>query len=74
MTKQVALSEHAYARLRRQKLPGESFSGAVERLIDHQRKDAAGFIEAMRGVRRIMSPDEHLAMIEADREASREPA
>ncbi len=42
MTKQVALAEATYARLRRNRRPGESFSMAIERLLD-QAKDPTRF-------------------------------
>src|ERR1041384_7233484 len=71
MTKQVALSDHAYARLRRQRLPGESFSAAIERLIEHQAKDPLSFGKRVRGLRKTMTSKELLAMIEADREGTR---
>jgi predicted CopG family antitoxin len=72
MTRQIALSEKAYDRLKRQKLKDESFSDVVERLIDNQLKDPRAFFKAMQKLPWTMTPEEHLAMIEADRDASRE--
>ena len=68
MTRQVALSEATYARLRRQRKPAESFSQAIERLIDNQVKTPLDFVE---GLAPPIPPKKWLEQIEADREAER---
>lgn len=74
MTKQVSLSDRAYARLRRCRLEGESFSAAVERLIEAQARDPLRFGERVAALHWSTPPDELVAQIEAEREATREPA
>lgn len=66
MTKQVALADQTYARLREARLEGESFSDAIERLLDHA-KDPLGFLKARPS---RTDPDAWLEAIRADREDS----
>lgn len=69
MTKQVALSDEAYAELRREKKPEESFSQAVLRLLRSARlarKDPMAFVGQPR--RFTMTMQEHLDMVESDRD------
>ena len=72
MTRQVALSDEAYAELTREKSPGESFSQAVLRLLRSARlarKDPMAFVHRPHGF--VMTPDELLRAIEEDRDADR---
>lgn len=69
MTKQVALADATYERLRRSRLPGESFSEAIERLLAGQAKNPTAFPK--RVPKASIDPDEWEAQIEADREATR---
>jgi predicted CopG family antitoxin len=69
VTKQVALAESTYLRLRGNRRPGESFSAAIDRLLDNQPKDPMRFVEEARKHKNIMSHEEALAMIEAERDA-----
>ncbi|MEK6985024.1 MAG: antitoxin VapB family protein [Candidatus Thermoplasmatota archaeon] len=64
MTRQVALAESTYARLRRSRHPGESFSKAIDRLLDGA-KDPMGFVKRL--PKADLTPEEHLRMIEEDR-------
>jgi len=68
MTRQVALSETAYARLRAQRRDNESFSDAIERLIDGQARTPMDFVK---GLRPPIDPKVWLAQVEEDREAAR---
>jgi len=68
MTKQVALADATYERLRRSRLPEESFSEAIERLLD-QAKDPLSFADRVPQPR--VSAKERLRQIEADRDATR---
>ena len=67
MTKKVALAETTYARLRRSRHPGESFSKAIERLLDGA-KDPMGFVDRL--PKRALSQAAHLRMIEEDRDTT----
>ena len=72
MTKQVALSNAAYAALKREKQETESFSDLVVRLMREARvtkKDPMRFVNFPH--QRTMSPEEHLRFIEEMREADR---
>lgn len=69
MTKQVALADGTYDRLKRSRLPGESFSEAIERLLDQHPKDPLAF--AKRVPKSPISSKDHLRQIEADRDATR---
>ena len=69
MTKQVALSEHAYAALRNAKTPEESFSDAVLRLLERSAKDPMAFARRPREFQ--LSSAAHLKQVEADRDAWR---
>jgi predicted CopG family antitoxin len=73
MAKQVALSDRAYARLRRNRIEGESFSDAVERLMDSQPKDPLRFLAHMRDVPKPGYYHQRIARIEREREATRGP-
>lgn len=65
MTRQVALAEKTYERLKRRKLPGESFSQTIERLLEGRPKDPLRFLEAAPS---HLDPDEWIRRIEADRD------
>lgn len=67
MTHQVALANPTYARLKAARRPGESFSRAIERLLDES-KDPLSFIRSPPG-KRWLSTKEHLRLIEQDRDA-----
>lgn len=72
MTRQVALSEEAYARLRREKRQHESFSQAVIRLLETARrakKDPKAFLD--HDFKPLLSMEEHLRMVEEDRDRDR---
>lgn len=69
MTKQVALAERTYQRLKENRRPGESFSKAIERLLDKQAKDPLSFTRGL--PKPEIDPEEWLQEIEADRDASR---
>ena len=71
MTRQVALAERTYARLKRSRRPDESFSQAIERLLDSTRKDPWRFVS---GSRSKLDPDDWIKRIEADRDDARVPA
>lgn len=64
MTKQVALANVTYDRLRRRRLEGESFSQAIDRLLDGA-KDPLGF--AARVPKSSIPAAERLRQIEEDR-------
>lgn len=66
MTKQVALADATYARLKRAKRPGESFSQAIERMLD-QVKDPLGFVDRLPPL--DIDHDAWLAEVEAWRNA-----
>jgi predicted CopG family antitoxin len=68
VTKQVALADSTYARLKRSRHPGESFSDAIERLLDRA-KDPMTFAD--RVPRSRVGAKDRLAQIEADRDATR---
>lgn len=72
MTKQVALSNDAYAALRKVKQEGESFSDLVMRLM----REASVGKDPMRWVNRPhrfwVTKEEHLRMIEEGREVDRQ--
>ncbi|MEA3200622.1 MAG: putative antitoxin [Thermoplasmata archaeon] len=68
MTKQVALADATYERLRSHKQPGESFSEVIERLLSGQR-DPLSFPQA--APRSRVPARERLAQVEADRKATR---
>lgn len=72
MTKQVALADRTYERLRRSRHPGESFSQTIERLLSKQQKDPMGFPK--RVPKSPLRHDEWLEQVQADREASRQDA
>lgn len=72
MTRQVSLAEATYARLKRNRRAGESFSKAIERLLDQEAKDPMGFVERVPRAR--ISAKKWLRQIEADRDATRVPA
>lgn len=72
MTHQVALSNEAYGALQREKQSAESFSQAVLRLLRAARraqKDPSRFVARKR--RHVLGLAEHLALVEADRDADR---
>lgn len=71
MTKQVAFRDKTYERLRRRKRKSESFSDVVERLMEAapEEKDPLSF--ARRPWKRRLSVEEHLDLVEADRDADR---
>lgn len=69
VTKQVALAESTYLRLRGNRRPGESFSAAIDRLLDNQPKDPMRFVEEAGKHKHVIPPHEYLAMIEAERDA-----
>lgn len=74
MTKQVALSEEAYARLRRAKRETESFSEVVLRLLDTSpdaREDPASFADLPH--RFLMTMEEHLEEVRLGREEEEDP-
>lgn len=64
MTKQVALADTTYARLRAARHEGESFSDAIERLLSNS-KDPMRFLKIGASAR---DPDEWIAEIEAERD------
>lgn len=72
MERAVRLSEEAYEHLEAYKHPGESFSQAIQRLLDAQPKDPLGFPD--RVPKSPVSGQEHLRRIEADRESTRREA
>jgi predicted CopG family antitoxin len=74
VTKQVALSDRAYARLRRSRLKGESFSDTVERLLDSQARDPLRFVERMQEVPMPGTYSERTRRITRERESTRGPA
>lgn len=65
MTKQVALANRTYERLKSRRRPGESFSAAIERLLEDSPKNPLTFLDAPRS---RTNPDEWIARIEADRD------
>lgn len=67
MTKQVALADATYAKLRAARHEGESFSDAIERLL-RGNKDPRSFGKNLPP--RRMSPEAHLRMIEQDRDST----
>lgn len=72
MTHQVALSQVAYAALRKERKSHESFSDVVLRLLEEShraRKDPASFLQ--RRTRRRIPVEEHLRLIEEERDAWR---
>ena len=72
MTKPVTLSDGAFAALRREKKEGESDSDVVNRLVHEARaarKDPFRLVGAP--LKRAMSVEEHLRMLEDAREADR---
>lgn len=71
MTKQVSLADRTYQRLKRNRRPNESFSAAIERLLDEASKDPMTFLAATRS---RTDPEEWLARIEADRDDATVPA
>lgn len=64
MTKQVALADRTYQRLRAARQPDESFSDAIERLLDAV-KDPMGFLAAKPS---RVDPTAWIAAVEADRD------
>jgi predicted CopG family antitoxin len=68
VTKQVAFANTTYKRLRRERRPGESFSQAVDRLLDSRPKDPKAFLK---GLRPPVDPKKWLAEVEASRDADR---
>lgn len=64
MTKQVALADATYAKLRAARHEGESFSDAIERLLRNN-KDPMSFLRTPRS---SADPDAWLAQIKADRD------
>ena len=70
VTKQVALANETYKRLRQNRRTNESFSQAIDRLLDGDAKDPMRFVrERTRPVPRI-SADERIRLIEEDRNRS----
>lgn len=69
MTKQVALADATYDRLRRVRRPGESFSQAIERLLADRAKDPEAFPK--RVPKSPLATREWLRRIEADRDGGR---
>lgn len=65
MTKQVALADRTYTRLKGSRRPGESFSAAIERLLAQVAKDPSTFLDTPRS---RADPDAWIARIEADRD------
>lgn len=63
MTKQVALADATYARLKAAKHPGESFSETIERLL-RANKDPLGFLGSPRSRR---NAKEWIAELEEER-------
>jgi predicted CopG family antitoxin len=72
MTRQVALADATYDRLKRRKRAGESFSQVIERLLAGEPKDPLGFVQRLPPL--PMDPDEWVRRIEADRDATRTAA
>jgi predicted CopG family antitoxin len=68
MTKQVALADMTYERLRKRRRKGESFSDVIERLLTEGPKDPLSFV--MRVPRSRTPAKERLAQIEADRDST----
>ena len=66
MTRQVALADKTYARLRSARRDDESFSETIERLLDSA-KDPLSFLD---GVKSKTDPDVWLDSIRADRDDS----
>jgi len=64
MTKQVALADRTYDRLKRSRRSGESFSEAIERLLARA-KDPVSFLDAPSS---RTDPDAWIADIETDRD------
>jgi predicted CopG family antitoxin len=72
MTKQVAFSDAAYAALRQEKEPTESFSDLALRLLREARiakKDPMRFVNFPH--QRLISAEEHLKEVESGREHDR---
>lgn len=69
MTKQVALADRTYERLRRSRRPGESFSQAIERLLAGQAKDPLSF--SKRVPKSPLDATAWRKQIEADRDSTR---
>ena len=72
VTKQVSLSNEAYAKLKAEKATGESFSDVVVRLLGQARmgkKDPMRFVNHPHEF--LLAMDEHLAMVDEGREADR---
>lgn len=69
MTRQVALADDTYERLKANKKPGESFSQTIERLLDTQPKDPLSFPD--RVPKSPLEAEERLRRIEEDREDTR---
>jgi predicted CopG family antitoxin len=67
VTKQVALADRTYARLRGTRHPGESFSDVIERLLDTFAKDPLSFPKSTRS---RTNPEARLERIRADRDDS----
>lgn len=71
MTRQVALADRTYERLKRSRHHDESFSEAIERLMDVAAKDPWSFVAAGRSK---LDPDEWIRRVEADRDNAMVPA
>lgn len=71
MTKQAKLRNETYARLMRRKRSGETFSDVVDRLLGHPSSERDPLSFVTRPWRRRLSVEEHLELVEADRNADR---
>jgi predicted CopG family antitoxin len=72
VTKQVALANKTYDRLRRAKAKDESFSAAIERLLEAAPKDP---LEAMRRMpKALLEAEAWIRQIEEERESTRQDA
>lgn len=73
MTHQVALSDAAYQELKARKLNGESFSDVVLRLANEGKKDPLAWLAGRPRISKAEA-NRRIALIEADRDTSIEPA
>ncbi len=67
MTRQVALADRTYSRLRRARRDGESFSAAIERLLEGAAKEPLSFPGTRRS--RIVAAA-RMKQVRADRDRS----
>lgn len=73
MTHQVALSDAAYQELKLRKQNGESYSDVVLRLVGSEKKDPLAWLAGRPRISKAEA-ERRIAQIEADRDASMEPA